>query len=57
MTSKIKEIGTIAVLGVVALLVAKNWGTLSSIGSGVNTKVSSALTTINNAVNDAKPSE
>lgn len=57
MNSKIKEIGTIAVLGVVALLAAKNWGTLKSIGSGVNTKVSSALNTINSAVSDSKPDE
>lgn len=51
--SKIGEVAALAALGVIALLAAKNWGTLQVIGSGVNSKVSSGLTTIAAAVSDA----
>lgn len=41
---------TLAAVGAVALLAWKNWGTISSIGSGINSKVTGALQTVNSKI-------
>lgn len=44
---------TLAAVGAVALLAWKNWGTLSSIGTGINSKVNGALQTVNSKISAA----
>ena len=51
---KLEQIITIGLLAGVGLIAAKNWGSLKTISSNVNTTISGALTTIaNKTVKDA----
>ena len=44
---------TLAAIGVVGYLALKNWGTVSSIGSGVSGKISTALQTVDSKIGAA----
>lgn len=52
-STTIADYATLAALGAVALVLWRNWGTVSSIGSGVNAKISGALSKVNSKINDA----
>lgn len=52
-STTIADYATLAALGAVALVLWKNWGTVSSIGSGVNAKISGALSKVDSKIGAA----
>lgn len=52
-STTLADYATIAALGAVALVLWKNWGTVSSIGSGVNAKISGALSKVDSKIGAA----
>lgn len=53
MKATITDYLTIAAVGAVALVALKNWGTVSSIGSGVSSKISGALQKVDDKIGAA----